>query len=83
MDSPGFSRSPSCVFCRRESISALLSSLLSCAFAETVSGDVSGNVLGSHSYKVNSVSGDKTYPEGTNSAPVVSVSTTSGDVNLG
>ena len=51
--------------------------------AETVSGDVSGNVLGSHSYKVNSVSGDKTYPEGTNSAPVVSVSTTSGDVNLG
>ena len=49
---------------------------------ETVSGDVSGNVQGSHSYDVHSLSGDKTFPEGTAGAPEVSVSTTSGDVEL-
>ncbi len=49
---------------------------------ETVSGDVSGNVLGSHSYDAHSLSGDKTFPAGTDGAPEVSVSTTSGDVEL-
>ena len=48
----------------------------------TVSGDVTGNIEGSHSYSVHTISGEKEYPEGMSGGAEVSVETTSGDVRL-